>query len=133
VDTYLPIIDAANAAHTTPDELFRLIQSGKIKPAMLNTGVLLVNKRDLPTRREDSKEYQAVQHLRGIGIGLRQAEEKYNVPYQTISRWVNRGLVARISGETQRGQRVMVDEADVAYCAELYKRDPGRGKRAFTD
>ena len=90
-----------------------------------------MNKRDLPVRREDTPEYQAVAHLRGVGIGMRQAEEKYGVNNATLSRWVSRGLVNRISGETMRGQRVMIDEADVAYCVEIYKKDPGRGKRPF--
>lgn len=131
METFLPLPDAAAAAHITPDELIRMVASGKIKPAMLSTGVLLVNQRDLPIRREDTPEYKAVAHLRGIGIGVRQAGEKYNVKSPTISQWVEKNLIRRLSGEVLRGQRVLLDEADVAYCAAVYHQNPGQGKRIF--
>lgn len=129
MDIYLPIADAAAAAHLTTEELNRLIESGRIKPAMLASGVLLVKQSDIPVRRDDTAEYQQFAHLRGVGIGVRQAGEKYGVNSETISGWVKRGLIRRLSGETLRGQRVMIDESDVAYCAMLYLRDPGQGKR----
>lgn len=127
MDIYLPIDAAAAAAHMTKGELNHMIESGRIKPAMLATGVLLVKQSEIP-RREETEDYRAVAHLRGVGIGLRQGAEKYGVNNVTISNWVARGLIRRLSGETMRGQRVMIDEADLAYCAAIYKRNPGQGK-----
>jgi hypothetical protein len=130
MDTFIPIQDAARITHMTPGELERLAQAGKIKAAML-AGCIILSTHDLPIRKEDSEEYQAVAHLRGVSIGVRQAAEKYNVASATISRWVERGLIRRVSGEVVRGQRVLIDEADVAYCVALYNQDPGRGKKTL--
>ncbi len=133
MDTYLPLPDAAKALHVDQSVLLKLIKSGRIKAAMLSTGVYLVNQEvlSMPLSKEDTPEYQAVSHLRGVGIGIRQAAIKYNVAQQTISRWVDKGFIRRLSGETIRGQRVMIDEADMAYCSAVYHSNPGQGKSIF--
>lgn len=130
MDTFIPLQDAV--AEIGHEALEKLIASGKIKPAMLaTTGILLVKRSELPVRREDSPEWAEVAHLRGIGIGVRQAAEKYGLVHTTITRWIDRGLVRRISGETIRGQKVLIDEGDVAYCAMVYRKNPGQGKRTL--
>ena len=132
MDTYLPIQEAANFANMTIDELYNLISSGKIGASMLaTTGTLIVKRSELPVRREDTAEWAQVAHLQGVGIGIRQASVKYNIGAATLGRWVDRGLVHRLSGEVLRGQRLLVDEADVAYYAILYHRDPGQGKKTL--
>lgn len=131
METYIPITDAARIAHKTESEIQELIKVGTIKAAKLFDGALIVNIKSIPTNREETEEYRAVSHLRGVGIGINQAAKKYGVNYVTIGGWVKRGLIRRLSGETVRGQRVLIDESDVAYIAEIYKRAPGQGKRTI--
>lgn len=132
MDIYLPINEAAQVARVEQAVILRAIESGRIRAAMMN-GAYIVNRNDLnqPLVRENTPEYQAVLHLKGVRIGVRQAAEKYRVPNPTISRWIDRGLIQRLSGEVLRGQRVMIDEADVAYCAAIYHQNPGQGKTLF--
>lgn len=133
MDVYLSLPDAAARARVDQSVILRAIESGKIKAAILSNGDYIVNQNDLnrPLRKEDTPEYQAFKHLRGIGIGIRQAAKKYNVNDVTMFRWVKNGYINRISGETQRGKRVLIDEADAAYCAAIYHLNPGQGKRLF--
>jgi predicted site-specific integrase-resolvase len=133
MDTYLPLPEAAIALHVDQSVVLKAIESGKLRAAMLPTGAYLVNAKDLnqPLRKEDTAEWNQVSHFRGVGIGVRQAAEKYNIPNPTVSRWVDKGLIRKLSGETLRGQRVIIDEADVAYCAIIYHRSPGQGKKLF--
>lgn len=133
MDIYLPISDAANRTGISIDRLHDLIRAGRIKAAMMTTGVELVSEQDIlqPLCREDTAEYRSVSHLRGTAIGMRQAMKKYKLSIAFLSRWTTKGLIRRLSGETMRGQRVMVDEADVAYCSLVYHANPGQGKRIF--
>lgn len=130
MDTYIPITDAARIANKSVPELQELIKVGTIKGANYN-GVLIVSIETIPIDREQTDEYRAVSHLRGVGIGVNQASKKYGVNYVTIGGWVRRGLIRRLSGETVRGQRVLIDEADVAYLCQIYRRNPGQGKRTL--
>lgn len=119
-------------AHVTENMLNELVQSGKIKATMLaTTGTTLVNKKDVSNLlpREQRPEYQKHVHMAGETIGIREASLKYDIPHQTISRWVSRGYIQVIGHE---GRKVLIDAADVAYCAEIYKANPGQGKWLFT-
>lgn len=129
METYITITDAARITHKSESEIQELINVGKIKAAKLINGALIVNMNTIPTNREETEEYKTVAHLRGVGIGINQAAKKYGVNFVTIGGWVRRGLIRRLSGETVRGQRVLIDEADIAYIAKIYKRAPGQGKR----
>lgn len=124
MDTYLTIKQAAQVAHISEPNLYQILRSGKIRSVMTQTGEILVSEQDIrcqPTRDQFA-------HLDGHGIGLREASEKYGVGHTTIGRWVQRGWIAVIQRGV-RGQRMLVDEADVAYRSALYLLDPGRGKR----
>ena len=69
------------------------------------------------------------EHLRGQPIGITQAATKYGVAQSTISRWVKAGYIGQIG---RVGRKVLLDEADVAYRVEIYRRmGGGRGRRTF--
>lgn len=133
MDTYLPLSEAAKVARVDQSVILRLVNSGRIRAAKLASGETLVNQKDCeqPLTKETTPEYKAVAHLRGCGIGVNQASKKYGVPNPTISRWLDKGYIRRLSGETLKGQRVLIDEADMAYCAAIYHQNPGQGKSIF--
>jgi len=51
-------------------------------------------------------------------IRLSDAARKYNLSDQTLYGWVRRGVIERIPGH---GYSVILREADVAYCAAVYR------------
>lgn len=131
MDTLITISQAVNGTTIQENLLLQLVKSGKIRASMLANGELLLNKSDVQSQlpREEQEVYKRHAHLAGKGIGVREAGSLYNIPSPTISRWVSKGYIRVVSRE---GQRVLLDHADVAYCAEIYKTNPGQGKWIFT-
>jgi hypothetical protein len=60
---------------------------------------------------------------------MRAAARHYGIPNQTISRWASRGII-RIVSRTAR--EIYLDNADMAYCAEIYfTRRASQGRWLF--
>lgn len=76
----------------------------------------------------ETPEYLQVSHLRGVAIGVREASRKYKVPSPTISRWIKRGIISIIG---KSANKLLIDEADVAYCSNIRSQKPGAGKWLF--
>jgi predicted site-specific integrase-resolvase len=126
----VPIQDAANRYGFPLSVLQSLIEVGKI-PYMTFQGTILVSETDLLAGlpKSERPEYKKYAHLKGVGIGINEAGRKYNVSGVTIHRWVKRGLIAVIG--KQGSQKVLIDEADAAYCAEVARNNPGQGNWVF--
>ena len=73
-----------------------------------------INARLRQIRREDFA------HLEGQAITVSEAARKYGVPVSTLHRWLERGYISALNNESGRGKRKILDEATVAYCAEIY-------------
>jgi hypothetical protein len=130
--TYLPIAEAARKYGMSVSRLRALINDGKIKAAMVMNN-LVVDEDEVRTktiqRKEDLPEYKKHAHLRGAPIWISEAERVYNIPNPTISRWVQMGVIKKLG---TRGNKVMIDQADMAYCAEIYhSRQAKQGRRLF--
>ncbi len=81
-------------------------------------------------RKEDLPEYQKNAHLKGSGISLPKAVEKYGLNPSTIFRWYKKGIISEVGREIDLGgERILYDEADIAYCAEIYRKLGRRGRR----
>jgi hypothetical protein len=133
METFISISEAAKKINLPEEELKALINSGKISAAMLDQN-LLVNQRDIYQMipRKEHPEYLKFAHLQGQGIGIREASRKYFISMRTIQNWIKRGLILTIGERTVRGGcQLLIDEADIAYCAEVRKRSPGRGHWLF--
>ncbi len=63
------------------------------------------------------------------GISLRAAGRKYGVDYRTIGRWVKRGIVPVV--RLTRNE-LYIEEGRLLPVVEVYRRDPGRGKKTVT-
>lgn len=129
MDVLIPLAKAANRYNVTELQLQQLIQTATIR-SMSYGGVVLVSEEEVEQNlpREERPEYKQFSLLRGKGIGMREASRTYKVPQPTIRRWVQAGFIAVLG---QEGRKTLIDEADVAYCAFIYKRDAGQGKWTF--
>ena len=131
---YIPLAEALRRFRISEEVLKEAISSGKIRVAHIGEEVTVAEQdvRELAkgqevvvVRRED------FEHLRGNKLGIAEAARKYGLPNPTISRWVRRGII-RVLG--REGQKVLIDEADVAYAVTVYRLKGGRkGMRIFDE
>jgi predicted site-specific integrase-resolvase len=130
---FVPLPKAAERLSMNEDELRRLVDSGKIDAIALPDGDVAVSEKDMtePLRKEDLPEFKKFSHLESVEIGISEAARKYGIHQQTISRWVKRGIIKKLGRD---GQKILISEQDVAYCAEIYETNGGgtQGVRLFS-
>jgi hypothetical protein len=68
--------------------------------------------------------------FRGTPITVSGAVKKYNIPYTTLIGWVHSDL--ELIAVIKPGYGMLIDEADVAYCAAVY-RARGKSSRIFDE
>ncbi len=125
---YISLPDAARRLRLSQGQVRALIESGRIKGGTLPDGEMIVTEDSLPLKKEDLPEYKLFANLRGRPIWISKAAREYAVTQQTISNWVKAGVIKQLGRE---GNKVLIDEADVAYCAEIYRQRGGQGKTLF--
>ncbi len=133
--TFLPVAEAARKYGMEEARLRALIEKGKIRAGVV-AGEMVVSEDEVRgeaiqekgLRKEDLPEYQKHAHLRGQGIGINEAAKEYRVPYITLYQWMSSGIIHKIGRE---GQKVLLDKADVAYCAEIYRQRGIKGRKLF--
>lgn len=132
--TFLPLPEAARKYGLDEARIRALVDSGTIKAAMVGDTVVVqeseVQNSGKPLRKEDLPEWKKHAHLHGNEIGVGEGSRKYDIPVSTLHRWALKNIVKIIGRE---GQKVLLDEADVAYAAEVYKKRKGQGKWLFDD
>ncbi len=123
--TFISLSEAVKRTGLSQSTLNRAIESDIMRAIKNGKGEVLV-------AQQDADEFIAkeqFEHLRGQGLGIAEASRKYGIPQPTLSRWSKAGYIERIGRE---GQKVLIDEADVAYCAAVYQmQGGGPGKRIF--
>ncbi len=127
----LPLPEAARKYGLSQARLRSLVESGKIRAGVIE-GKMVVSEEEVReqaiVRKEDLPEYKKHAHLKGVPIWISEAERKYGVANPTISVWVKRGIIKVIGYDKNRK---LIDEADMAYCAEIYNQRRGQGKWLF--
>ncbi len=131
----LPIDEAARKYGLDLSRLHDLIERGKIRAAII-AGETVVNEEEVRDEaieqnnlsKEDLPEYKKHAHLRGNPIWISEAARKYNLLAQTIWKWVKAGYIKQLG---LNGNKVLIDEADVAYCAEIYRQRGKMGRVLF--
>ena len=139
--TFISTAEAAQQLGVSKARLQRMIEAGTIRAANIGEETVVseasvnkYHKKQQPIsqpsglRKEDLAEYRKFKPLRGKVIWVRKAEEKYGVPSPTITSWAKRGYIAVIG---QDGNKTLLDEQDVAYCAAIYQANRGQGKWLF--
>ncbi|WP_041455027.1 hypothetical protein [Anaerolinea thermophila] len=135
--TFIPLSEAARKYGLEEDRLRALVEKGKIRAGVV-AGEMVVSEEEVRgeaiqekgLRKEDLPEYQKHAEKRGRPIWILKAAEKYRVPFSTLRGWVAKGYIKVIGNE---GKKVLLDEQDVAYCAEIYDQRRGQGKWLFDD
>jgi len=135
-----PLAEAARRMGVTEAILQNMIQSGQIPAFQAPDGQMLVpmttekttslpvavadddiNARLAAIKREDFEE------LEGVPITVSEAAKKYGVPVATIHTWVHRGYITPLG---KKGRQRQIDEAEIAYCAQIYHVRRPFGTRA---
>jgi len=132
---FIPLSEAARKYGLEETCLRALIEKGKIR-AGIAMGEMVVSEEEVRgeaiqekgLRKEDLPEYQKNAHLRGIGIGINEAAKEFQIPYVTIYQWMSSGVIKKLG---RQGQKVLLDKADVAYCAEIYRKKGVKGRKLF--
>ncbi len=117
----LPISEAAQRLGLSEKALTQLIEAGKIQAAQTPSGELLVVvDNNSPQTKEDiiNKKYR---DLKNHWVSVSEASDKYGVLGRTIREWITRGYI-KVDNSTYPLQ---VNEADVAYCADVYHSRQG--------
>ena len=133
--TFLPLSEAARKYGLDEAHLRQLVEKGKIRAGVV-AGEMVVSEEEVRgeaiqekgLRKEDLPEYQKNAHLRGIGIGINEAAKEFQIPYVTIYQWMSSGVIKKLG---RQGQKVLLDKADVAYCAEIYRKKGVKGRKLF--
>ena len=125
IPTYLPFDQAARRYGLSPNLLTQQIQAGKIAAVKLPSGELLVaadntNGQDYQTKDEIIAAHFA--HLRGQKINAYQAQQKYDISHLTFIKWARTGYIHFRKDEEGPRPQILMDEADVAYCAYVYRQ-----------
>jgi predicted site-specific integrase-resolvase len=131
VPRYVLLSEAAQRYNLELGILTSLVEDGRIDAVEVD-GEVAVTERDVASVKEDWEQFPSrsdFKHLQGKTLGIAEASRKYNIPNPTLSRWSRSGYIKRVGHE---GQKVLLDESDVAYCAAVYRQqDGGQGKRIF--
>jgi len=130
LERFLPIPEAAARLKIGELYLRALLQSGKIRGGILPNGEIVVNEQDAKAKvpKEELQEYRKHSHLRGVGIGIREASRKYGIADVTIINWSRGGIIHRLGTDKNK---ILIDEADVAYCAEIHQKYGKQGRKLF--
>ena len=125
--TFISLSEAVERTGLSQKVLGRAVESAAIRAVKNEKGEVLIAQEDI----EEFVVREQFDHLRGKGLGIAEAGRKYDIPDQTLSRWSKAGYIKRLG---RSGRKVLIDEADVAYCAAVYRmQDGGQGKRIFND
>ena len=130
--SYISINEAGRRLGLNPIRLQDLIRVGTLKAARIKGETVVdeekVDEIATKPKKEDLEEYKQFAHLKGEPISISDAARKYDVRHTNFSRWIKLGYIKRLD---QDGYRVYADEQEVAYCASVYSRRGGQGKRVF--
>lgn len=105
------------------DLLTRLPPGATIELKKSTSGDIILNGHSRKTKQQLIDEKYA--YLKGIGISLSQAAKKYGVPRGAIRAWVYQSNYIEFTDRNAYPQ--LVDEAEVALCADIYKERRAAG------
>ena len=122
VPTYLPLSEAVRKYELSEKVLTQLIQAGKIEAVRLPSGELLVSADNKQPKTKEQIIAEKFAGLRENPITVTEAAQKYNLHRDTVLEWKKQRYISVL----KPGYRMELDEAEVAYCAEIYHQRKGR-------
>jgi hypothetical protein len=132
IPTFLPLPEAAGQYGLSEKVLTQLVQAGKIEAVQLPSGELLVSANNGSTPKTKAQIIaEEFASLRARPITISEAVERYEVPDSTIRNWVSLKYIDTVD---KKKYPMTIDEADVAYCAKIYRERGGKsGTRLFDE
>lgn len=125
LERFIPLSKAARQMALSQSTLHALIDSGKIRAAVLPSGEIVVSKQSAENVAAYEKineqlrsiRYEDFRRFKGQAITIAEASEKYDVPGTTLRDWTESKFVKVL----EPGYGMKLDEADVAYCAAIHR------------
>lgn len=113
---YKTLKDAAEKYNVEPEKLQELVDQGDVRSGMLGDELIVLEDdvRTYVAERDVTREQ--FKHLEGVEIGVNQAAIKYRFNGVTLAEWARKGKIRLIR---QKGNRRLINEADVAYARAL--------------
>ena len=128
LERVIPLPQAAKQMGMTVEALTHLVTSGRLEAVQLPGGEIAVRENEM----QGAITREQFKHLRGKPITISQATQPgprngdkggYGIPYTTIYGWIARGYIT----VTEPGYKMILDEADVAYCTAVYRERKSLG------
>lgn len=125
LERILPLAQAAKHLGLSEGTLRQLVNSGKVRAAVLPGGEIGVSE----TSAQQAAIYEKINdRLRAVKresfgrlhrqpITMGEAIVKYEVPKTTLRTWIGQGYIAVL----QSGYGSTFDEGDIAFCVEIYR------------
>lgn len=136
--TVIPLPQAAQQLGISPEVLTRLVQDDKIRVRSVKThdGQIMLDEEDVERMAKAKalrdKIWERVAKFEEETIGTDEAKILFGITPRTLYRCIDKGYIRAGQGSKGgRGKKRELNKADVAYVAELAKRNGGRGHRLF--
>ncbi len=128
IPTYLPLSEAAGKYNLSENVLTQLIRTGKIEAVQLPSGELLVSANSSPQKIKTKEQIIADKYgpLKRQPITVSEASQRYKVLNRTIREWVSLNYIQVVDD----GYPMKIDEAEIAYCAEIFHERKAAGVRS---
>lgn len=126
LDRFIPLSKAARRLGIAKETLLSLVDSGRIKGAVLPNGEIGVSEPEL----DQIVAREQFESLSGKAITVPEAVKQYGINSVTIRNWIRHGYIKVLKD----GYGMEIDCADMAYCAAVYQAQKGtQGKRIFDE
>jgi len=112
----------------TPEQIDKM-DANKLKQ-LAARGIIKVMSDKEKLTKKDFPEYKMFSGVAGNPIHISAAARKYNISEPTIIRHISKGII-EVLGSSKN--RKLVNEQDVAYCAEIISKYGGKGKKALNE
>ncbi len=132
LERFITLAQASQQLRLDFPTLLRLVENGELLGAILPDNSIGVSQSSVRALlpREELPGYKDFAYLKNTPISISEASRKYGVHTSTLTRWMQRGYIACLG---KAGRRTLLDEADAAYCAQVYLSDSGQGKWLFDE
>ena len=132
LERFVSMHTAQKTINLTMETVEDLIEDGTLRAAVMPDDSIGVSWTSIEAilPREELPDYKKFSHLQGTPISISEGSRKYDIATPTITRWMQRGFITRLGKD---GRRTLLDEAEMAYCAFVYRQSRGQGKRAFDE
>jgi hypothetical protein len=121
IPTFLPLADAAKKLGMSRKLLTQMAETGKIEAVQLPSGELLVSAENGQYKTKEEVIAEKYNHLQESWITVTEAAKEYKVLGRTIREWI----AAKYIEVNKNVYPMEVNQADVAYCADIYHARKG--------